>query len=591
MEKIKLSAWPYEVSYIENPTQDELRLLTLKHTPAVIKTKQGSLVKVSRNKNRVAKYTYVIGNKEDASKRSMQLIDPSIAKDLIKRQAAYIQHKGELIAIDGYLGIGKRAVGVQWLYTLEGANIAGMQQTLSFPREQVEGGKIHAPFQPTLRVIYTPDFSVDEMPGRQAVLVDLENWTTYIMGPDYFGESKKGALRMLNEWVYQKGGMVLHAGAKAVHFGDTKITMTIMGESGTGKTTTTFSKQGEVTQPIQDDMVCIWPEGEMSITENGCFAKTEGLTAQSEPVIYESSLDSRAWLENIYVDRNTGEVDFLKGKMSPEEVESYRNEFVLTGSKAENLDRYISGNVRFEEVVEVNGVPKEGWDFTTWTQNGRSIVPMSAIRNAPDLRNIPSVKSMGILNRDEGKDAATPILVRFSSPEQASGYFMLGETSKTSAAGKERGKMRSPFTQPFFPGSHPLQAKRFRELASTMKDVTLWMMNTGCVGGDGEDVKKGKALKVKILHSSSILEALVTGQLRWKRDPDFGYEIVDPEAKENLKLLEKVPAELLEPKRFYQKTGRLEEYFNWVTQMKKERREYLNKYQVDPSIVKATCGE
>ena len=39
------------------------------------------------------------------------------------------------------------------------------------------------------------------------------------------------------------------------------------GPRGTGKTTTTFSKQGEVTQPIQDDMVAIWPGGELSITD------------------------------------------------------------------------------------------------------------------------------------------------------------------------------------------------------------------------------------------------------------------------------------------------------------------------------------
>ena len=148
---------------------------------------------------------------------------------------------------------------------------------------------------------------------------------------------------------------------------------------------------------------------------------------------------------------------------------------------------------------------------------------------------------MGILNRDEGADAATPGILRFTSPEQAAGFFMLGETSKTSAAGKERGKTRSPFTQPFFPGKHGLQAERFAELAATMDGVTMWLMNTGYVGGDSRDVKDGKALKVKIPHSSAMLEALLAEHIQWKIDPDFGYEIVDVDNPENASLLAKVP--------------------------------------------------
>ena len=135
---------------------------------------------------------------------------------------------------------------------------------------------------------------------------------------------------------------------------------------------------------------------------------------------------------------------------------------------------------------------------------------MSSIPDAADLHNIPQVKSMGILNRDEGYDAAMPGIVRFTSPEQAAGYFMLGETSKTSAAGKERGKTRSPFTQPFFPAKHGLQAKRFAELAATMPGVTMWLMNTGYIGGEANDAKENKALNIKIRHSSAMLEAVLS---------------------------------------------------------------------------------
>jgi phosphoenolpyruvate carboxykinase (ATP) len=327
----------------------------------------------------------------------------------------------------------------------------------------------------------------------------------------------------------------------------------------------------------------------MSVTENGCFAKTEGLTAESEPTIYYASMDPSAWLENVYVDMDSREIDFLKGRLTPAEVKAYREYLVLTNVKAENIDKYVSGEVKFEDVVDANtGVAKDGWDFVAWTQNGRSIVPMAAIKEAADLTKIPAVKSMGILNRDEGPDAATPGVVRFTSPAQAAGFFMLGETSKTSAAGKDRGKMRSPFTQPFFPRQHGLQAGRFRDLAATMPDVDVWMMNTGCIGGDAKDVKEGRALKVRIPYSSAMLEALFTGKIKWTRDPDFGYEVVDVDAPENKELLAKVPAEVLQPRRFYEKHGRMAEYTDWVARMKKERREFLTKFGIDEAIIQAT---
>ena len=580
---------PYSVDYIENPSQDELKELTLINTPAVLRTKVGSVNKISRNKARMAKFTYVIAEPGTESRWSGNTIAPAKAKPLLERQAAYIAEKGKLVAVDGYLGVGPRALGATWLYTPEGSNIAGMQQILAFSRAQAERPEQHSqPFVPTFRLVYTPNCFAEDMPGRQAILVDMANWTTYVMGPDYFGESKKGVLRMLNEYVYQQGGLVLHAGAKAVtRRGGQRVTMTVMGLSGTGKTTTTFSKQGELTQPIQDDMVVLWPKGEISITENGCFAKTEGLSADTEPVIHAGTVSTDAWVENAYLDDN-GTFDFFKLEMSPQDVKRYRDVLILTGASEANVDKYISGEVSFEQVVE-DGIPKDGWDFVMWTQNGRSIIPMSAIPGAADLSDIPAVKSMGILNRDEGADAATPGIVRFTSPEQDEGFFMLGETSKTSAAGKDRGKTRSPFTQPFFPGQFGLQAERFSELAATTEGVTMWLMNTGYVGGDAKDVKAGKALKVKIPHSSAMLEGLLAENIKWTRDPDFGYEVVDVDAPQNAALLEVVPREILCPRIFYEKAGRLDEYTAWVAKMMRERAEFLNSYKVDPAIVRATA--
>lgn len=579
---------PFDVDYIENPTQAELRQLAFEHTPCVQKTAAGRINKVTRNKARMAMYTYIIDTED---RWSHQIIAPKKARELIQRQRKYIEDAGKLIAIDGYCGLGAGAFGTTWLYTLEGANIAGMQQILAFPRSAVESeSELSQPFKPTFRLFYTPNLFLDDMPGRQAIIVDMENWTTHVMGADYFGESKKGVLRMLNHYVFGKGGLVLHAGAKAVTGKNgQKLTMTIMGLSGTGKTTTTFSKQGDLTEPIQDDMVSLWPNGALSITENGCFAKTDGLSSETEPVLHEATIGPDAWVENVFLEED-GSFNFSKGPLSIDDAKRLRDILIQTGADEANLDRYISGEVKLEEVVDDKGIPADGWDFVVWTQNGRSIVPLSSIPDAADLRNIPQVRSMGILNRDEGRDAAMPGIVRFTSPEQAAGYFMLGETSKTSAAGKERGKTRSPFTQPFFPAKHGLQAKRFAELAATMPNVSMWLMNTGYVGGAANDIDKGDALKVKIRHSSAMLEALLGDKIKWKVDPDFGYEIVDVDAPENAELLDMVPAAILEPRRFFEAHGRIADYEQWVSEMKAARTSFLEDFDVAAPIVEATAG-
>lgn len=579
-------ALPYSVEVLANPSQAALRELALAHTPHCVKTVYGSVNKVSRNKSRVAQYTYIIDRRGEPQAYSSATISPAEAQALIDQQAAYIADKGQLIVIDGYVGLGARAVPVQWCYTVEAANIAGMQQVLAFPRERVEGDP-SKPFAPAFRLVYTPDLMPD-MPGKQAIIVDLDNYVTYIMGPDYFGESKKGALRMLAAYLYSRGGLVMHAGAKEIVTSEGRLTMGILGLSGTGKTTTTFSKQGKATKPVQDDMITLWPGGQISVTENGCFAKTFGLLEEHEPVIYRGTTSAEAWVENVYLDEQ-GKPDFFKRELSASEVRTLRDTLIATGAPAENVDAYIAGKVTLAEVID-DGLPKDGWDFVIWSENGRSIVPMSSIEDAAALDDLEVVHSLGILNRDEGPDAATPGLVRFTSPEQAAGYLMLGETSKTSAAGKERGKTRSPFTQPFFPLAHSLQAERFSELAATFERTTMWLMNTGYVGGDARTEAKGEGLKVKIRHSSAMLEALLGEAVVWTLDPDFGYEVVDLEAPQNAALVAKVPAEILQPRRFFARTGRMQEYAAWVARMKQERTAFLQKYDVAPAIVAAVVN-
>ncbi len=157
---------------------------------------------------------------------------------------------------------------------------------------------------------------------------------------------------------------------------------------------------------------------------------------------------------------------------------------------------------------------------------------------------------------------------------------MLGETRGTSAGGKaEAGKsLRVPGTNPFFFDNDALQGNRLIELLATMPDLEVYLMNTGAVGGPEGDPA---ASKVKIAHSSAIITGIVSGIIEWEPDPDFGYEVASS--------LPGFPDdELLQPRRLYERQGRLDEYQAAVEKLHAERRAYLRSFPgLDEGIVEA----
>jgi phosphoenolpyruvate carboxykinase (ATP) len=183
---------------------------------------------------------------------------------------------------------------------------------------------------------------------------------------------------------------------------------------------------------------------------------------------------------------------------------------------------------------------------------------------------------MLLLNRNE---TIIPAIVKLKR-EQAAAYFMLGETKGTSAGGSaEAGKsLRVPGTNPFFFTNDAVQGNRLLELLETMPDLDVYLMSTGRVGG-GDDDERSK--KVKIRHSSAAVQAIVEGSVTWEEDPDFGYYVAtdlpgfdDPE--------------LLQPRRLYERQGRMDEYNGIVEQLKTERREFLRSFPgLDESVVNA----
>ena len=104
------------------------------------------------------------------------------------------------------------------------------------------------------------------------------------------------------------------------------------------------------------------------------------------------------------------------------------------------------------------------------------------------------------------------------------------------------------------------------------------MLNTGRVGGgDGQPGSK----KVTIPYSSAIVQAIVSGTIEWVTDPDFGYEVAS--------LLPGLDdAEILQPRRLYQRQGRLAEYDAMVARLKRVRKEYLRSFAgLDEAITKS----
>jgi phosphoenolpyruvate carboxykinase (ATP) len=449
--------------------------------------------------------TYIVADDPDAYPH--QAIDREEWNRVSEMQDAYIAEQ-EMIVVDGYIGdTPEHRVPARLYIEAANANIAGMQDVLYF-HDPAEGQ-----FEPELLVIYTPNLTVEGYPDDRLIAVNLDLYVTRVFNSDYFGESKKGGLRMWNHLVFERGGLALHAGCKVIPTDRGQKTGLIVGLSGTGKTTTTFTRQNG-SLPVQDDFVAWWPDGSVSATEAGCFAKTFALNPKDEPTIYGAVTKPSAYLENVSQNEQ-GEVDF------------------------------------FDE---------------SYTKNGRAVFSFSDIE-AADASSIEKADFLLVLNRNEN---VIPAVAKLEGP-QAAAFFMLGETTGTAAGGKdEEGVfLRVPGTNPFFPMHHDLQGNRFLELLE-QNPIDVYIMNTGRVGGpESEPGSK----KVRILHSSAIVKAIAEGTIQWETDPDFGYKVAS-----HVPGIDDADIDLLQPRRLYEATGRSEEYGERVAKLKAERAEFLKQY-------------
>jgi phosphoenolpyruvate carboxykinase (ATP) len=498
---------PTDCNYIYNPSLDELDKM-IKQMPNAKRTKYDNWNVSTKVVARSAPSTYVVS--DHPGNHTMQSMSREDGEKMAQLQNDYMSNR-DMIVIDGYIGNDPEfRVKARIIVETSSANVAAMQKTMFYPLESYENEN----YKPEVTVILTPNLEAEGYPDDKLIAVDLESNTTRVLNSDYFGESKKGGLRMWNKIVYDRGGLALHAGAKIIPTDQGEKTLLIIGLSGTGKTTTTFTVQNN-SHPVQDDFLALMPDGRVFATEAGCFAKTFGLNPETEAAIHGATVSPEAYLENVSQNEE-GELDFFD---------------------------------------------------TSYTKNGRAVFSLDAIENTGKAQEIKKADALIILNKNENIIPAVAKL----DPEQAAAYFMLGETTGTSAGGKsEEGKaLRIPGTNPFFPLRDGMQGNRLEELLGQI-DMEVFIMNTGRVGGpEGNDQSK----KVKIPHSSAVVKGIAEGTIEWEKDEDFGYMI----AKHVPGIIEE-DADLLRPKKLYEKYDRLDEYNTIVERLKKERREYFEKY-------------
>jgi phosphoenolpyruvate carboxykinase (ATP) len=507
---------PPAKSVAVNPTQDELRSW-VEQMPNSQPTEFGNFNVKAKVTARSAGATFVVT--DDPGPISKQTMSRADYEAVARQQEQYIAEQ-DMILVEGYIGPENSPLKRPARVYIErsNANIPAMQQQLYYPKDADWRE------EDALTVIYTPNCPAQGYPDDRLVTIDLDNWVTRVFSIDYFGESKMGGLRMWMEWCYQQNALAMHSGAKLIPTDSGDKVCLIIGLSGTGKTTTTFTRQNG-SLPVQDDIVALIEGGEVFSTENGCFAKTYGLDPQYEPTIHGALASPEGWLENVAVDAG-GKVDF------------------------------------FDD---------------SYTANGRGTFSLSAIEHF-DPRKLGKADFLLILNRNE---TIAPAVAKMSSVEQAVAYFMLGETKGTSAGGvAEAGKnLRVPGTNPFFMGHEYLQGNRLADLINSMDyDFGVYVLNTGRVGGtEGTEGSK----KVKIPHSSAIVKAIAEDTITWETDPDFGYLVAtdvpdfdDPE--------------LLQPRRLYESQGRSDEFRRLVEALKADRREYMKQHDgLRPEIIAA----
>jgi phosphoenolpyruvate carboxykinase (ATP) len=185
-----------------------------------------------------------------------------------------------------------------------------------------------------------------------------------------------------------------------------------------------------------------------------------------QPLLYASAISPRAILENVWVEPETGKVDFFD---------------------------------------------------STITSNGRAMVKRGDIAFTDNHIDLGKVDFILFITR---RYDIMPPVIRLS-PEWAAAAFMLGESIETSAGDPtQAGKaLRVVGTNPFIVGSYAEEGNMFLSILRDNPDIQCYILNTGSVGG----MERGQ--KITVRDSAKIIEMIARDNITWQKDDFWGYEI------------------------------------------------------------------
>ncbi len=361
--------------------------------------------------------------------------------------------------------------------------------------------------------------AVPEWHQRKIIVLPRQR-VTYILGSDYYGETKMATLRMVMHLARETmNALGLHAGSKIVRVntprGLEEKGMLIFGLSGTGKTTITTADHDleapEGVEVLQDDINILLSNGSALGSEANFYIKTDNVTKQ--PTLLWAARDRKALIENCWVDD----------------------------------DDHIN------------------FDDHALTTNGRAVVPREAIPNTSGRIDLDKVDYL-LFNM---RRYDTPPIGRLVSPEQAAAYFMLGESTITSADDPSRvgQAKRVVGFDPFVIDNPHINGNRLLGILRDNPATRCYLLNTGRIGG-----KEGANITVEAT-TTAIREAM-RETLEWRYDDILGYEIP--------KSLPVPQGEELDPYRWYSR----EEYASMIGDLRKERREHLQQFKgLAPEII------
>ena len=147
-----------------------------------------------------------------------------------------------------------------------------------------------------IKILHAPNFkskyNLNELNGKNFIIIDLKNYYILIGGTGYAGEIKKAVFSLLNYHLPEQGVLPMHCSANY----DSKYgTSIFFGLSGTGKTTLSLDSNKLL---IGDDEHG-WSSNGIFNIEGGCYAKVIGLNKIQEPEIFEATHSQNAIIENV----------------------------------------------------------------------------------------------------------------------------------------------------------------------------------------------------------------------------------------------------------------------------------------------------